>query len=483
MTRTAPARGAREPKRIALACQGGGSHTSFTAGALKGLLERGHSTHEWVALSGTSGGAVCALLAWYALLEHGGGAAGAREAGQLLESFWLRANTPRGFAERLLNDWIVGCVRLQKATGVLIEGSPNAGSDYWQGRLRQDLEDSVAFDRIGELVEPASPRLFVGAVNVLTGEFKVFSSHRRDEGAPVRSWLPNDDPEDEISVDAVLASAAIPPIFRSVRVGRGVYWDGLFSQNPPTRQLLEAQPGEIWVIQINPSRMVPRPRHQVPGDEPTSIVDILDRRNALAGNLSLNQELRYIETLNEIVAELGVDEDEGRRLRLEAKGREYRPVVVRRIEMSWPLGAASKLDRSADFVNSMMSYGEARAEEFFRALAFEEAWTSRDPDAIAGFFAADAEIYLDGPFRERSRVRGERQVRDFVREHLAIDVRIDPTKKQVAGDAVTWTVSVSPLLSGARAAAPPAEGIAEAVFEDGKVRSLTFASAQTERPA
>jgi len=58
-------------KRVAIACQGGGSHTAFTAGALKKILEKGHERHDFVAFSGTSGGAVCALLAWYALLEYG----------------------------------------------------------------------------------------------------------------------------------------------------------------------------------------------------------------------------------------------------------------------------------------------------------------------------------------------------------------------------------------------------------------------------
>src|SRR5919199_5663488 len=70
--------------RIALACQGGGSHTAFTAGALKRILR--DDRFEVVALSGTSGGAICALLAWYALLRDGGGAA--TRAAELLDAFW-----------------------------------------------------------------------------------------------------------------------------------------------------------------------------------------------------------------------------------------------------------------------------------------------------------------------------------------------------------------------------------------------------------
>src|SRR3712207_8871905 len=44
------------------------------------------------------------------------------------------------------------------------------------------------------------------------------------------------------------------------------------------------------------------------GDEPTTIANILDRRNELAGNLSLEQELRYIGKINELVRERKINE-------------------------------------------------------------------------------------------------------------------------------------------------------------------------------
>ena len=62
---------------MAIACQGGGSHTAFTAGVLKRLLGAEELAGvEVVGLSGTSGGAVCALLAWSALLDGDPVAAG-----------------------------------------------------------------------------------------------------------------------------------------------------------------------------------------------------------------------------------------------------------------------------------------------------------------------------------------------------------------------------------------------------------------------
>lgn len=64
-------------------------------------------------------------------------------------------------------------------------------------------------------------------------------------------------------------------------------------------------------------------------------------------------------------------------------------------------------------------------------------------------------------------------------EHLTNnDVRIDPTKKEVVGEAVTWMVRISPHLSNAERNAEPAEGTVEALFEGGKIRSLTFVSSK-----
>jgi len=87
-------------RRVVIACQGGGSHTAFTAGVLKRLLGADELTgYEVAGLSGTSGGAVCALLAWYALLDGD-----PARAGQLLDRFWAD-NSARAPAEMLVNTW------------------------------------------------------------------------------------------------------------------------------------------------------------------------------------------------------------------------------------------------------------------------------------------------------------------------------------------------------------------------------------------
>src|SRR3954453_13290708 len=88
----------RKRRRVAIACQGGGSHTAFTAGVLSRLLRADElNRYEDVGLSGTPGGAVCALLAWSALMDRDPG-----RAETLLEGFWAdnAATTPQ---DQLLN--------------------------------------------------------------------------------------------------------------------------------------------------------------------------------------------------------------------------------------------------------------------------------------------------------------------------------------------------------------------------------------------
>jgi NTE family protein len=312
----------RSPKpKIAIACQGGGSHTAFTAGALKRLLSRG-GEYDFVGFSGASGGAICALLSWYGFLSGG-----SERASELLDSFW-RENSASDYWDMVSNELFVEGSR---STGLVAvpEVSPYLYPSLAKNRLRRMLEDHVDFGRVGELsASEDSPELLVSAVEVRSGEFKIFRGS-------------------EVTVDAMLASTAIPNLFRAVRINGGTYWDGLFSQNPPVREFLRGygeahrKPDEIWVIQVNPQRRA---------SEPTSMLDILDRRNELAGNLSLNQEVDAIETINRLLPHL--------------PDNEYKKIRVRRIEMTRNLDAASKLDRSPSFIKEMMRYGEERGEEF-----------------------------------------------------------------------------------------------------------------------
>jgi NTE family protein len=115
-----------------------------------------------------------------------------------------------------------------------------------------------------------------------------------------------------------------------------------------------------------------------------------------------------------------------------------------------------------------MVHGEARAEEFLTALAFESAWKSCDPDAVLGFFADHAEIISSAPFSHRGTYSGAREIRNFVADYLAGDVHVDLTRKQVARNGVAWKVR-APASSGLSGRS---EGVAEAVFRGRQIESL-----------
>ena len=87
-----------------------------------------------------------------------------------------------------------------------------------------------------------------------------------------------------------------------------------------------------------------------------------------------------------------------------------------------------------------------------------------------GFFADDRRRRrrLSSTPSGGRRYRGRAEIRSFVVEHLAGEIRVDLTKKQVAQNSVAWTVS-------APASDEPvkrAEGVAEAVFRGRQIESL-----------
>jgi NTE family protein len=308
-------------RSVAIACQGGGSHTAFTGGALQRLLA--DRSHRIVALSGTSGGAVCALLAWYGLLTDG-----AAEAGRLLERFWS-ANAATTLSAKATNAWLVGLARLEGRVSLPVV-SPYAYPNFAGAAFADLLASHVDVDRLARLQESPpedQPLLLLGAADVLTGDFKAFSSRRR-----------------EITLNAVLASAAVPLLFRAVEEKGRYYWDGLFSQNPPVRELPDAGPEEIWVIRVNP---------RARATEPRSVGDIADRRNELAGNLSLEQELYFIRKVNQWADRLGDP---------------YRRIAIREIDLDLDLDLASKVDRRPAFLRRLFDAGTEQADRFLAGL-------------------------------------------------------------------------------------------------------------------
>lgn len=342
-------------QKIAIACQGGGSQTAFTAGVLSSLLkQKVHEKKEIVGLSGTSGGAVCAALAWYGLLKTASGDTTPVE--QRLNEFW-EDNATQNIFEGYLNHALIQYIKL--VNGGLIpqwETSPYspmhqvmATAFEWLMPQFYDfkglLEKRIQFEEIPELINPSnSPILLIGAADVLNGKFTIFNSHDKKG----------------IKVDMILASAAVPSISKAVEIDKRAYWDGLFSDNPPTDELVNHDqvgehrlPDQIWVIQINPNE-----RKTIP----QTTEEIIDRRNEMIGNESLLHDLNHICRINNMI----------RRDAFKAgyqKEHHLKLVDIYIIQMSPSLQErldyASKLDRNKRYIEMLMADGERQGRAFW----------------------------------------------------------------------------------------------------------------------
>jgi NTE family protein len=307
--------------RVAIACQGGGSHAAFTAGVLGALLAPPLlDRFELVALSGTSGGAVCAALAWAGLITGG-----PDDAAERLEGFWtdLAVSDPLEWWANQISQW---ALRLPFQLDV----NPYASTPCAETQLRALLDKHIRFDELPpDDAARSRPLLRIGAARVLEGGGEAL-------------------PGETLTVDDIVASAAVPPLFRAVEARGKLWWDGLFSQNPPVRDLLDVapKPDEIWLVRINP---------EARAREPVTAHDITDRRNEMAGNLPLEHELYLVRRINALLREFP------------ALAARYRPITVRQIALDIPLDYTSKLDRSAAQIARLMARGRERARHVFDA--------------------------------------------------------------------------------------------------------------------
>jgi NTE family protein len=348
-------------RRIAIACQGGGSQCAFVAGALDELFSQGiQDRYEIVGLSGTSGGAITAAAAWTSMLKRAQG--DPAPISDRINALWkdLSAQTPQ---EVLFDKLSTSLVRLVEH-GLLPSVASSPSSMQFQlfsrmtaamlGRpeftdLRALLVKHIDFETLPSLVRPESPVLLLGAGDVRQGNFKVFSSAKN-----------------EIKVEALLASAAIPNLFPAVWVDGHAYWDGIFASNPPIIAFLlksfmgsTRRPEEIWIIQIN------RAQHDYVPEMPS---EISDRRNHLAGNLSLQHELQIIDMWNTLIEEGALTDNFRARFGIEFTA----PIVVHFIRMSQELQDSldypSKLSRQPGHIERLKADGRLQAAAFLNRI-------------------------------------------------------------------------------------------------------------------
>jgi NTE family protein len=204
----------RERKHaLSLALQGGGAFGAFTWGVLDRLLEDGIAFDT---ISGASSGAINALLL-VSGLENGG----ADDARARLERFWHKASELAASMKRVRSGLAFFPARVL---------SPYQFNPLGLNPLRDILTEEIDFESIAE----ADISLLVAATRVRDGQLRIFRN-------------------DDLSIEATLASAALPMIHHAIQIDDDWYWDGGYSANPPVIPLaMQARGDKVLVVQVVP---------------------------------------------------------------------------------------------------------------------------------------------------------------------------------------------------------------------------------------
>ncbi len=266
---------------ISLALQGGGSHGAFSWGVIDQLLLDDRVEIE--AVSASSGGAMMAVVMAQGMLENG--KFGAREA---LKSFWHKVSIAAGmlplktsivdkFLSNVGIDMSPSTMALDYLTKIF---SPYQFNLFDINPLRGIIDEMVDFRAINK----KSPiKLYVNTTHAQTGESKIFDHTK-------------------VSLDAVMASACLPFIFKTVTVDGEPYWDGSLSGAPPLLPLAASgHPQDIVLVQVHPARVE---------DVPTTATDILDRVTEISFNAVLAQELKTLDLYKKSMRVHRIEADE-----------------------------------------------------------------------------------------------------------------------------------------------------------------------------
>ena len=177
--------------------------------------------------------------------------------------------------------------------------------------------------------------LFITATSVRTGQPRVFDREAMGSG---------------IAIDALLASACLPQIFRAVEIEGEAYWDGGYSGNPALWPLIyETRALDVLLVKINP--LV----HEGVPDTPA---EIADRVNEITFNAGLVGELRAIGFVQRLVQQGRLDPGEYKNLRLH---------MVSDEDGLAPLHPSSKLNTDRRFIDALHALGRSAAERWLLA--------------------------------------------------------------------------------------------------------------------
>ncbi|MEM1273999.1 MAG: patatin-like phospholipase family protein [Pseudomonadota bacterium] len=341
-----------QKKRINLALQGGGAHGAFTWGVLDRFLA--DPRIEIAGISGTSAGALNGAAVKAGLATGGADAARANllwfweQVGAVDDEKltpWLEAVSPAAVSSLIEMSWPFAV-----ADGMSRVVSPYNSGPFYKNALHPIVEalhyDAICGDR--------GPALAICATNVRSGKIRVFQG-------------------DDITPEALMASACLPTLFQAVEIDdpetgrREAYWDGGYTGNPALFPLFNrALPADIVVVNINPLH-----REELP----VTAREIQNRINEISFNSSLLRELRAIAFVKRLLSDGLMPTDAMRDVHIH---------MVADDSLMAQLSVATKLVPTPQILHQLRQAGHKAADEFLTSH-FDAIGTASSVDLRAMF--------------------------------------------------------------------------------------------------
>ena len=317
----------KEKKRVAIACQGGGSHGAFTWGVLDYLLEDGRIDIEGA--SGTSAGGMNCLALCQGMVD--GGKEGARKS---LHDYWktLSEYSKKAGMAPTPMDRLKGGYGVTNPVFSALNNISKKFSPYeWNPKNKNMLADLVKeFFDFNKISTYDDLKVFLCATNVRISKLKIFTG-------------------EELTPAAALASACLPSLFQAVTIDGEDYWDGGFIGNPAIFPLIyNCKTSDIIVILLTP---------QYRDKTPKTLKDIHWRRTELSLVNTLMREMRAIQFISKLIDDGVADKTKIKRINMH---------VIENPEVFVDLDHTSALNTDWDFFNHLFEKGRETAEKWVK---------------------------------------------------------------------------------------------------------------------
>ena len=277
----------------ALVLSGGGARAAYQAGVLKALAELtpDSNPNPFQIICGTSAGAVNALL----LASHTGTF---KEAVERLCDLWMGLTVEQIYRSswRSLFGNLFHITRSLFHHGVgrrrplaLLDNTP----------LRELVEEIIHFDNVrSNIAEGRLRAVCVNAMSYSAGESVSFFQGTDD----LREWrrFRRFGVRSELTVDHLMASAAIPTLFSTVKIGNEYYGDGAVRQLAPISPALHLGANRVFVVGVSDNRSPVhwgKKRSKAPKHSP-SIAQIAGQLFNAAFIDSLEGDLEHLDRVN-----------------------------------------------------------------------------------------------------------------------------------------------------------------------------------------